>query len=244
MGASALESYNLVGLAAGLYGGQPSGLSIEIAQFDNHLDAYGYYAMTRPDGVDTVSLGLEAYISGKSFNFTQADYAVTMSLMGDSGDVMTTALPVAVTISAKILANPPLPETFSYFPDTGLIVPSFRYYAQNFLDIPPLSGVFTADYAIGPGNPFTLFISEDPSGKKFLTMTQTTGYNVENAPAPPGIPFDEGYAILFHDAVRGDIVSGLKGGWLLGIVGYNPDLHQMFFTRWVQNWNHQRAEKP
>jgi hypothetical protein len=244
LGAATLESYNLVGLVAALYGREPGGLSIEIAQFDNHVDAYGYYALTRPDGVDTVSLGLEGYVSGSSFYFTQADYAVTVSVLGGSKEVLSTVLPVAVTISAKISSNPPLPEQFSYFPDTGLIVPSFKYYARDYLDIPPLTQVFTADYAIGRGNPFTLFLSEDPSGTKFLEMTQRTGYNVENAPPPPGFAFDEGYAILFHDEQRGTIVSGLRGGWLLGIVGYDPELHRAFFSEWVNNWNRRRAYQP
>ena len=236
LGAETFESYNLVGLVAALYDGEPNDLSIEIAQFDNPLDAYGYYALTRPDGVDTVSLGLEGYISGSTFYFVQAQYAITMSVLGEVTEVSSVVLPAAVTISAGIQSNPPMPAQFSLFPDSGLIVPSFKYYAANYLDVEPLTRVFTADYVLSD-SPFTLFLSKDSAGAKFLAMTQRTGTNVENAPPPPGFPFDEGYAILFHDEQLGTIVSGLKGGWLLGIVGYNPELHQAYFTEWLNSWN-------
>lgn len=240
LGAETFESYNLVGLVAALYDGEPSDLSVEVAQFDNPLDAYGYYSLTRPDGVDTLSLGLEGYISGSTFYFVQAQYAITMSVLGEPEEVSSVVLPAAITISAKIQKNPTLPGQFSLFPDSGLVVPSFKYIAENYLDIEPLSEVFTADYTLRD-SPFTLFLSKDSTGEKFLAMTQRTGTNVENAPAPSGFPFDEGYAILFHDEQRGTIVSGLKGGWLLGIVGSNPELHEAYFTEWLNRWNQRVA---
>jgi hypothetical protein len=236
LGAETFESYNLVGLVAALYDGDPNDLSIEIAQFDNPLDAYGYYSLTRPDGVDTMSLGLEGYISGSTFYFVQAQYAITMSVLGETEEVSSVVLPVAVTISARIERNPSLPGQFALFPDSGLIVPSYKYIAKDYLDVEALGEVFTADYSL-QGSPFTLFLCFDSTGSKFLAMTQRTGTNVENAPPPPGFPFDEGYAILFHDEQLGTIVSGLKGGWLLGIVGYNPSIHEAYFTEWLNSWN-------
>lgn len=227
--------YHLVGLVAALYDADSVRLSVEIAQFAGALDAYGFYALTRPDNVELTKLGAEGYMEGHSFYFVVGPYAVTISAMSDSASVTDLIRRLAVSISAEIGMDGVLPDVFSVFPAQNRIPSSYRYFPVSFLSIPQVDSVLTCRYEVDSVIG-TLFITDDKSGKKFLAMSLRADSLGGANPPPESIKFDEEYGIFFSEAdedPRGGVLAGLVSGRLVGAIGFVPEKHGALFGAWV-----------
>jgi hypothetical protein len=244
LGAEEARSYGMIGLASCAYRDDQGNdrLSVEIAQFPSGVHAFGYYARTRSFGIDTLTLGMEAYFEGNSLYFAQDKYVVTLSATPGTDEVRSTLLPVAITVSAMIESNPPPPEIFASFPDSGRIVPSDRWYAKRFLDIEVLTGVYATVYNLG-GDTLVLFACEDGSGLKLADLALSTGSQIAAQPQTEGFGFDEDYGYYTGAEHDPPVLAGLKDGWLLGALGYEPNLHRDFLTEWINGWSRMRPTR-
>lgn len=226
--------YELVGLAAAVYAADTTTLSTEVAQFASPVEAYGFYARTRPENADLIELGVEAYREGNSFYFTQNNCAVTISASDSTASDLTYRL--AVTISADIKERGTIPGQFSLFQDKGRIRSSYRYTAVSFMDIPGLDRVFSVRHVV-EGDTLTLFLAEDEDGEGFVHVRDHAGEKATNTADAVG--FDESHGITFDSENYGTVTAGLAEGYLVGIAGYSEN-HQQFLSDWVASF---RAEE-
>lgn len=224
--------YHLVGLVAALYDADSVRLSVEIAQFAGALDAYGFYALTRPDNVELTKLGAEGYMEGHSFYFVVGPYAVTISAISDSAGVTDLVQRLAVSISAKIGMDGVLPDAFTVFPARNRIPVSYRYFPVSFLAAPNLDSVLTCRYDVDSAA-CTLFITGDGSGKKYLAMSIRADSLGGANPAPEEIGFDENYGVIYSETDSAVVLAGLVSGRLVGVIDYVPEKHEALFTAWV-----------
>ena len=236
-GAEIMAAYGVVGLAAKVYRAEEfsSDISAEVVQFETHLGAYGYYARTRPAGVDTSSLGTEAFFSGNSLYFTQDKYVVTLSTLGEPDEIKGKLLPLAITISAQIGEEYSPPMEFTLFPSEGAILPSTRCVPNEFLGDTALFEVMLTDYALD-GDSVTLFLTRDEHGGKFLRFSMMAGGEPDYSGEMSEMGFDQDFGVMFQADPHGTVIAGLKSGWLIGALGFNPDSHQEFVKAWINSF--------
>jgi hypothetical protein len=104
--------------------------------------------------------------------------------------------------------------------------------AESYLGQVFLNDVYTIDYEI-QNSEFTLFITEDSSGEKFIKWTEVEESKMVDI-GLDGLPFDDGKSFLIENDYYGKIVAGLKGASLVGAVGYSES-HREFISRWLES---------
>lgn len=236
MGSRAFDyyDYRLVGLTAALYDSDSARLSVEIAQFAGALDAYGFYSLTRPDGVEVTRLGAEGYMEGHSFYFVNGPYAVTISAITDFEGVSDLMVRLGVSISAKIGLDTRLPDEFSVFPDDGRVPASYRYFPFDYLSESGLDSVLTCRYEIDSVR-CTLFCTGDRGGRKYLILSRHADSLGRSSVASQQFGFDEQYGFVYTEPSDGQVVAGLVAGRLVGVIGYDSTRHEALLVKWVES---------
>ncbi len=228
------RGHNFVGLVALKYEISKIPVSVEIAQFATNEDAYGFYSLLRPNTGQFNRLGGESYTAGNSTYFYIANFAVSLSVEGETDDSFEIVKPLADAIVKKTETQPTLPPYFLMFPFKNKISPSNRYYPYNYLGIIDLNGVFTSDYIID-GDTVTLFYAMDESGAKFYAIKEfaeaTDDEIIDN---PKGFQFESNISFAFGHPDHGVIVSGLTHNKIAGVINYNPKKVGRFVTGWIK----------
>jgi hypothetical protein len=224
--------YRLVGLVAALYDVDQTTVSVEIAQFDSDLNAFGYYSLTRPDGVEPAGLGAESYTQGNSFYFVQDRFVATLSAFEDSLDVTDPVRRLAVTISAEIGSYGTVPDEFDPFPRSRRVPASMRYTARSFLEIGGLDGVLSARYAAGQDT-VILFYTDDSGGNKYLSVRESVPDEEDFLPLPETLEgFESRYKLRLVHAGYGEVIAGMREGKLIGMAGYS-DRTEPLMAEWL-----------
>lgn len=226
-------TYRLVGLAAALYDADSARLSVEVAQFASPLDAYGFYALTRPDSAYLTKLGAEGYMEGNSFYFVNGHYVVTVSAIADNGGGSDLVQRLGVSIGAEIGLDDRLPTEFEVFPEDGRILATYRYVPFDYVGVSELDSVLTCRYRVDTAE-CTVFCTGDRSGKKFLALSAYADSLGGGLTPVQEIGFDENYGGVFIDPVAGSVTAGLVAGRLVGAVGGDPASHAAVLATWVE----------
>ncbi|MBD3258146.1 hypothetical protein GF377_06910 [candidate division GN15 bacterium] len=135
----------------------------------------------------------------------------------------------ADSLAAEADAKARMAKLIEQFPSQYLIDDSFETHDSAYLGINGLNDVLTAQYVID-GIQVVLFVTEDRSGAKYLLLTEFATTQSQVRPAP--MPFDAGYSVLFNHLRAGRVLSGLKAGYLVGMVGYRDSMAE-FTDRWI-----------
>ena len=108
-------------------------------------------------------------------------------------------------------------DVFTFFPDSNLIESSHLYHATGFLGHTDLEAVYTAGYRMGEDS-VLLFVTKDRAGTKYLELVAFASQQSQVTLAPGEILFDEHYSLVFNHPAHKQVLTGLKGGWLVGVL--------------------------
>ena len=106
-------------------------------------------------------------------------------------------------------------------------------HAESFLGGKSLNNVYSLDYQID-SDVVILFLTDDPSSGKFLRWAGQAATSETAEKKLNGLPYDGGRVLVIDDSYYGEIVAGVKGDLLLGMVNYS-DKHREFLIAWVDS---------
>jgi hypothetical protein len=75
----------------------------------------------------------------------------------------------------------------------------------------------------------------DSTGGKFAEWRRYSEKIEKQLSLPEDIPFDSGYGMRIDDSFYGDIVAGLKKGYLVGMVGFSQKQKE-YFIDWLNKF--------
>jgi hypothetical protein len=203
-------------------------LIVDLYQFDDTQGAYGLYSMLRADGMKTVSVGVQGFIGGGTLDFTKGKFLGRFTSFEDVSQIEDRMIQFGRVVAGKLPGDEDKPELFALFPSENSLEATDKIFAESYLGRAFLSYVYTRDFGLS-GDTLTLILTLDPSGEKFLRWQQ----QLESpGDLPEYIAFDDELGIRTEDSYHGAIVAGLRGGKLLGAVGFD-DESLKFVADWI-----------
>jgi hypothetical protein len=230
-GAELYHTYGFAKVSTADYRSGDVDLVLDLYQFATSDGAYGLYSMLRPDEPELVTLGVEGYFTGSSLEFVRGKIMARIVGYDDSEATGAAIRRLAEHLASALPGTTQWPAMFSVFPVESAIANTDKIVGQGFLGQSFLSMVYTRDYNLPPDT-LTLFIMDDPNG---VVLAEWFGYVSEEEKSPVSLvdmPFDENYSLLISNAYYGDILAGLKGGKLAGVINFS-DQHFEFVSRWL-----------
>ena len=224
-------AYGAVALASATYMVKQTPVYAEIVQFLTPVDAYGFYARLRPDGIQSLTLGTEGYAQGASLYFTAGEYAVTVSVKGDTKKQHEARSLLAHEINSRI-SQCLMPQFFLLFPSHHRDLPSMKYYTSRYLGVASVDSVYTISYLM-EGDSAVFFLTVDLTGTKYIRLKEYARSLGEITPAPESFPFYEHSGFIFDHPDHGRIVAGVVRGKLVGIVPYRHESYELLGSLWV-----------
>jgi len=227
------RAYDLVGIARTTYTIRGMNAQVEIARFGTSDDAFGFYALGRPETISAQRLGTEGYSLGTVTNFTQGTYVVSITMEDDDFLHLGAQTLLAREIENRLPESPMVPQFFMLFPYNYKVVPSTQYIPRSFMDIESIDQVYTQRYS--PADDTLLFfLTMDTARAKLLTLTEYAK-NVGNLLAPPNsVPFDGNHGIMFELPGQGVVVAGLVRNKLAGVIGFGEEKGDKLFAGWIK----------
>lgn len=229
-GAEIYHQYDFVEVATTYYTFKETELSVDIYRFADADKAFGLYSVLRSDNVERVNLGVDGFISPTSVDFVKGTYMVRIIAYEESDEATQAMSELAKTLATSLTGTTMLPEKFILFPGDNAVPHTETILAASFLGQQFLTDMYTKKYAVA-GDTVTLFLTVDSAGVKYAEWAALTGVDTSAAELQ-SFAFDSGYALKMHNEYRGDILAGLKGGYLAGVVGYKNDLAETL-RHWI-----------
>lgn len=224
-GAEIYLIYNFIDVSTADYKKDDVEIVVDMYRFKTSKDAYGLYTVFRPPDAEIIRLGVQGFMAPASLHFVKGEYFV--QLTGDpeipGGDLA--IINLAEEISKNITGTTEKPAIYSDFPQENIVPLSDKYITEAFIGQKFLTEVFTQDYLIDKDS-VTLFLTGDKMGSKYLAWSDFAEKVGQKIAAPDNLPYDEGYAFIIDDSYYGQMLVGLKGGRLAGIIGYNDGLKE------------------
>jgi len=128
------------------------------------------------------------------------------------------------------------------FPTENQIAESHEFIEKEYLGVPALEYVYTADYNID-GDIFKLFMTRDITGGKYINFRVFAEAGYEILSLPESVKFDEDYGFAFDHPEFGRIITGLRNNRLVGILGFDNDMPVSFFVEWTASLPKPEAPK-
>ncbi len=125
--------------------------------------ALGIYTAERDESARPVKAGVEGYLSGSILNFWKGRYYVKLSAAPPSdgiGDVLTV---FAQAVARRVPGDSDYPVRAQRLQQAGLVAGTIKYSPKSFLGHSFLTNTYSAEFRIGDGAPFRIFISESKS---------------------------------------------------------------------------------
>lgn len=205
----------------------------DIYKFASEDDAYGLYSMIRSPDVEVIHLGVEGFIAPARLNFVKGEFLVRLTGFDESLESGLSLINLSEEIDLILPGTKNRPAFFSLFPADSSLTLGDRYYTESFLGHRFLQQIYCQDYLLG-GDSVTLFLSEDKTGEKFLQWSELADRTDKKLPAPEELPFDDDLYFIFDDSYYGKILTGLKEGRMVGMIGYNPK-QRSYFEQWINS---------
>ncbi len=230
-GAELYHNYSFMEVATADYKKDSVEIVADVYRFNSGVNAYGLYSMLRPEDAEVIRLGTEGYLSPSSIQFVRGPYLVRVVAYDDSDETSLALVNLAYALNKLFVAAQTPPEAFSLFPDSGRIAHTDKYWARSFLGQTFLTGVYSREHILDTTH-VTLFVSPSEADSKALAWSNLAGKLQKLQPAPDGLPFDGDSGFLTEDGYYGEIVVGIRGGRLVGMVGYRDD-YKPFLQQWL-----------
>lgn len=231
-GAELFHRYQFVEVANAYYTTGATEMAADIFEFAGADLAYGLFSTLRPMETESAGLGVESVRSATSVLFVKGKFIVRVTGFEETEESAKAVLNLSLAIEPSIPGTNDLPELFKLFPVDHRLPGTNKIIAVDFLGRKGLPNIYTTDYLIDDEQ-ITLFIADDLSGGKFLSLKT----HVETAPAAktslPELPYDKDLSLILGSSYYGNIVAGLKNGKLCGMTGYQ-EKHKQALSDWLK----------
>ncbi|MCP4570150.1 MAG: hypothetical protein GY841_21430 [FCB group bacterium] len=231
-GAEIYHTYKFVEVATADYKLGEDDLVLDIYLFDNADYAFGLYSALRPPDPEFISLGVEGYISSTRLEILKDKYMIRLTAYKESAEISSAMKSFAGEIEKKIPGRTTRPKAFALFPAGEVTPAGDKLQAESYLGQVFLTDVYTREYQLG-GVAFTVFLTEDSSGSKYDSWHDALIADGSSKAIPADLTFEGSKAFLIPESYYGQIITGIKGSRLVGIVGYLPE-HQDFLRAWLE----------
>ncbi|MDH3891308.1 MAG: hypothetical protein OEV49_09520 [candidate division Zixibacteria bacterium] len=228
------ELYHLYGfqeVATADYKKGATEMVVDLYRFDSPLNAFGLYSMLRPDEADLTRLGVEGFLAPSKIEFVKGDLLVRVIGYDDSDETGLALINLADEINKQLPGATKLPTAFESFPSAEVVDGSAKYFTEAYLGQSFLTSVYCRDYQMD-SSVVTLFLCQADGGAKLLEWSHRAEEAGKLVDAPADLTFDDGKAIGINDSYYGQIVAGIKGGQMVGMVGFSVE-HQAFLDDWL-----------
>lgn len=231
-GAEIYHLYDFTEVVTAYYSRGETEVLVDIYQFATADNAYGLYTAIRPDGIETVPLGVQGFATGSSIDFVKGRLLVRLIAYDESQATTDLLMAFARKLEGAVPGRKTRPKTFAMFPAQHQVHATDKLAAESFLGRKYLAEVYSQSYRVGDES-FLLFVTEDQSGGKYLQWSQDVEMAGNYQDELQAMPFDTQMSFITEDSYHGLIVAGLKGGKLLGLVGYTAEIDPIL-RDWLQ----------
>jgi hypothetical protein len=184
------------------------------------------YTTLRPEEPDTVMLGVEGFTLGATLVFARGASMVNIYSYEESEEMIFAVRSVGTTVESLLPGTTEKPKKFGLFPPDGRVDFTEKIYAESFLGYGFLTDVYTVGYSRDGGR-FTLFVTQDPNSAKLDQWFQSVVPRYDAVTGYQHLPFDGSRYLLATDPYHGDILAGVQGGRLVGMVGHRKEYDQV-----------------
>jgi hypothetical protein len=226
------HQYAFVEVATADYRSGDVELIADIYRFADYESAYGLFTAIRPDESEPLALGTASIVSETSLDCVIGRHLLHITTFASSEETLATMQMAARTLVSSLPGTALRPTTFARFPEEGRLPARDQIYAGSFLGRRYLTRVFTQDYSQGTDT-VTLFLSPDSAEEKFRLWSEELAASTQDSTLSD-FPFTNGLAMTHTDSFRGNVVVGVVGDYLVGIIGYSP-LYRDFFVEWLRS---------
>jgi hypothetical protein len=231
-GAELYHTYAFVEVSTASYETGSGEIVIDVYQFADPVSAYGLYSMVRPDGIETVPLGVQGFPTSSTLDFVKGSFLARFTAFEETPGLSDELLKLGHAVAVTLPGTTEMPATFSLFPSEHRRSATEKLFAESFLGQQPLGDVYSIGY-IYAGDTLTLFLTDDASHTK-LTQWQNQITDTRLEKAPTSIDFDDDLGFATEDDFYGTIIAGIKGDRLVGGVGLN-DKGTEFLSSWINS---------
>lgn len=232
-GAELYHLYGFVEVATADYKKGAIEMVVDLYRFDSSVNAYGLYSMFRPDDADLFMMGVEGFMAPSKIEFVKGDLLVRVIAYDDSDETNLALVNLADQIDKQLTGVTHLPAAFGLLPSDNIVNGTAKYFAEAYLGQSFLSTVYSRDFSVGQDT-VTLFLCNVEGGSKLLEWSRRAEEAGKLVDAPAGLAFDDGKAIGIDDSYYGQIVAGIRGSRMVGMVGYSVE-YQEFFDDWLES---------
>ena len=125
-----------------------------------------------------------------------------------------------------------MPQFFLLFPSNHRVLPSHKYYTNQYLGVDGIDSVYTISYRM-EGDSAVFFLTVDLAGLKYIRLKEYARSLGEITPAADTFPFYERSGFIFDHPDHGQILAGLVRGKLVGILPYRQESYELLGSLWV-----------
>lgn len=225
-GAELYHEYNFEQVSTAEYKVQKEELILDMYQFADPVGAFGLYSRLRPDHADFINFGVEGYTSSTSLDFVKDEFLVRITAFDSSKTSRDGMEALAAALDDVLPGVKTPPPLFANFPTDSMVAHSQKIFAHAFLEHPFLDSVYTVDYSWDTLT-FTLLLAPDAHAARYKEWAALPGAEVLDK-----APLEEGHAAIVKDDYYGEIIAGPTAGYLIGMLGYRPELRQ-FLADWT-----------
>lgn len=225
--------YLFIGMTSRTYKLNDNTISVDVMQFADITDAYGYYAQFRPNGIKFDKIGTESFQIGNTRYMVKADYVAVLSEEERTEQADKAMFGLSQKLAEDIMGTVSPPPFSLFFPFSGKINPSLKYYPYEFQGIPGMNEVYTTTYLIGDDS-LTLFLTVDKDSSKFNYLNRYAQQSGNEVPNLKRFPYEQNLSVAFKHPQAGIIVGGIKSQKLVGVIGYNPKIADKLMIGWIK----------
>lgn len=231
-GAELYHQYGFVQVSTAYYAKGEDEVVADVFEFANSDHAYGLYSALRPDEFKAVAMGVEGFSATGSTVCVKGPYVVRVTGFDESSATANVIAKVASALTQQVPGTTDLPENFDLFPGMFATDHSEHLYAEGFMGRQFLTDVYTQDFHLD-NDTLRLLLTEDNSGGKFLQWSTSVTVDSALLPGLSKLPFDGGQCFAFSSSFQGEVVVGLKSGYLIGMINYTES-HEDFLNAWLE----------
>jgi len=219
-GAEVYHQYGFIEVATAYYSRDQIEIVVDIYRFGDPDNAYGLFSSLRPLEPTFAQYGVEGFASGTTIDFVKGSFLVRLVAYDESPETSSSLRSLAKAFDDLIPGKTTPPDMFSLFPPDGRLETSRRVLAESFLGQKSLTDVYAIDYSADVDT-VTLFLTDDESGEKYAGWSEKAAKHKVTESILRSLPYEAGKSFIAEDAYYGQIIAGIKGARLCGIVGYD-----------------------
>lgn len=200
---------------------QGTSIVVDIYDMGDKDRAMGIYTAEKDPVAPRVEAGAEGYQSGQVLNFWKGPFYVKISVLGQI-DGADRVLPLFARASAeKIAADNQFPERARNLGQEGLLPGSIKYTPKSFMGHSFITNTYSAEYTVGDGPAFRLFISEykSPDEAKAAFDKYRDFVSKEKPKVSEELTGFGDAAFLHGDPLGKEYIIVRKGNFLCGAMG-------------------------